>query len=371
VRLAVPRVVGLLIVVALAGYVFQVAPGIAGDRARRAAYAPLPFGPAAAVANPGSARPGAVFPDPGRTFVGVMTAEGLHDFGSATGFARATGYQPRAYQFSQGWADDPFDAAGLNRVARAGMMPIVAWEPWDFTVLPKSDALRGSQPKYRLNRIINGSFDAYIRSWAEGVKKLDYSIGIRFAHEMNGYWYPWAEQANGNAAGDYVRAWRHVHDIFTAEGATNVVWIWSPNVSYRNSTPLAELYPGDAYVDWVGFSGYYGTVGNEQYKSFDEIFEPSVAQVSAFTHKPIVITETGAIDNAGRKAEWIAQMFASLPNYADIIGVIWQEAVKETDWRVATSPAASRAFKAGAAEPRYDTYWQPASEPLLTVPGSG
>jgi mannan endo-1,4-beta-mannosidase len=308
-----------------------------------------------------------VFPAPGKTFLGIMTAEGTHDFTSLTAFARTTGYTPRAYQISEGWANDPFDAADLNKVARLGMMPIVAWEPWDYTIVPKSDQLRGDQPDYRLSRIIDGSFDDYIRSWARGVKGLDYTIGLRFAHEMNGYWYPWAEQANGNHPGDYVRAWRHVHDIFASVGATNVVWIWSPNVNYTNSTPFAELYPGDAYVDWIGFSGYYGTPSNETYKNFDQIFAGSIAEVQTITAKPIVITETGASDNAGRKAEWISQLFASLPRYPDIIGVIWQEAVKTVDWRIAVSPPAAAAYAVGAANPRYDVSWRPTSRPLLTL----
>ena len=37
---------------------------------------------------------------------------------------------------------------------------------------------------------------------------------LRPMHEMNGNWYPWAEGVNGNVAGDYVNAWRHVRAIF-------------------------------------------------------------------------------------------------------------------------------------------------------------
>ena len=183
-------------------------------------------------------------------------------------------------------------------------------------------------------------------------------VGIRFAHEMNGYWYPWAEQANGNRKGEYLLAWRHIHDIFEAEGATNVVWIWSPNISYENSTPLIDLYPGDTYVDWIGFSGYYGTGGNEEYKSFDELFAPSIDEVSRVTHKPIVIAETGAVDDAGRKAEWITELFESLPRHPEIIGVVWFEGVKQADWRVSVSAAATAAFAEGVADPRYQVTWQ-------------
>ena len=53
-------------------------------------------------------------------------------------------------------------------------------------------------------------------------------MAIRLDHEMNGSWYPWGERQcggnslNGNGKGDYVKMWRHVHDIFEAEGANAV-----------------------------------------------------------------------------------------------------------------------------------------------------
>ena len=39
---------------------------------------------------------------------------------------------------------------------------------------------------------------------------------LRFDWEMNGFWFPWSEGVNGNKPGEFVAAWRHVHDIFTA-----------------------------------------------------------------------------------------------------------------------------------------------------------
>jgi beta-mannanase len=190
---------------------------------------------------------------------------------------------------------------------------------------------------------------------------LRYPVAIRFAHEMNGFWYPWCEQANANSAGEYVAAWRHVHDLFSAAGATNVTWVWSPNLSYTNSTPLRELYPGDDYVDWLGLSGYYGTSGTEQYRTFDELYGPTIAELRRFTDKPLVITEMAATDNAGRKAEWIRDFFDSLPQHPDIIGFVWYEAIKETDWRIVSSPASAAAFAAGVADSRFEAQWTPRS----------
>ncbi|WP_267241863.1 glycoside hydrolase family 26 protein [Streptomyces sp. PR69] len=356
--------------VLLAGYAFVVGPQLAAEQQRRrAAAVDAALPPTAGLPPNGpdratdSAVPRGTFPERGEVFVGIMTGEGLHDLSEAADFTRRTGHRPQVYQFAQDWAHDRFDAERIDDVARRGMMPMLAWEPWDHRAEAEDPRLRGEQPAYRLSRIADGAFDPYIRAWAEGVASLDYPVGIRFAHEMNGYWYPWCEQSNDNRPGDYVRAWRHVHRIFERAGADNAVWVWSPNVHYANATPYERLYPGDAYVDWVGLSGYYGTVGKENYQSFDRIFSGSQARLRRLTAKPLVITEVAATDAAGRKAEWITGMFRSLPRHPGIIGVIWYQAVREIDWRVTTSRESVAAFARGVSAPRHRAPWSPYDDP--------
>lgn len=318
---------------------------------------PLPGGRAGGATAPtASPAPSPVpFPPPGRVFLGVQTNLGPYDFAAVDAFTAATRHAPSVLQFSQGWAEDQFDARRLTSIAERGMLPVVSWEPWDYKVRDATNT--GDQPAYRLSAIINGTYDGYVRSWATGIAALPFPVVVRFAHEMNGNWYPWCEQVNGNQPGDYVKAWRHVHDIFRAAGARNVTWLWSPNVSYPGAAPLRRLYPGDAYVDWIGLSGYYGTAGRQSYISFNQIFTGTFAQLRTFTRKPIVVTETGATNAAGQQARWITEMFAQLPSHPDVIGVIWFESTKEIDWRIAGTPAAAAAFARGAANARYDTPW--------------
>ncbi|MFE6746712.1 glycoside hydrolase family 26 protein [Kitasatospora purpeofusca] len=413
-RITVPRIVGLLALALLASYAFVLAPKY------NARHAPEPYAfsgkaptampdwlvaalsaPAPTAAATGAAAPGdtpgatpvptpsptggedtgspapapaepapaaAPFPAPGGAFMGLMTKAGPYDLAPVEEFATAVKHNPNVLEFSVGWWDKRFDRRIFDTVAERGIMPMVAWEPWDFHKESKVDKLRGEQPDYALSRIIGGEFDGYIKQWAEGVKNLGYPIALRFAHEMNGYWYPWAEQANGNRRGQYVQAWKHVHDLFRQAGADKVVWVWSPNIDYENATPLDSLYPGDDYVDWIGLSGYYGTVGLEKYASFEQIFEPTLKKLRTFSQKPVVITETAATDSSGQKARWIAEMFEQLPRHPDIIGLIWYEAVKEVDWRITASGPAAAAYAAGVSAPRYAGQWTVRSQPLLTVP---
>ena len=162
--------------------------------------------------------------------------------------------------------------------------------------------------------MIAGTFDSYIREFAEAARDWGHPFFLRFNWEMNGDWFPWSEGVNGNQPGEYVAAWRHVHDIFTAVGATNATWVWCPNVDPgQKLQDLASLYPGDDYVDWTGLDGYnWGTnpATPDGWKSFDQLFGSTYDAITETIapSKPMIIGEVGSTEYGGSKAAWIAEM---------------------------------------------------------------
>lgn len=219
----------------------------------------------------------------------------------------------------------------------------VTWEPWLY-----------SNPKaVNLSDVANGKYDAYLDSWASAAKSFGAEVWIRWAHEFNGNWYPWAIGENNKDARIYVRAFQRAHDRFTRAGAFNVRWIWCANAI---SVPDAEwndparAYPGDAYVDMVSIDGYnFGTATpGSRWQSFREIYERPYAELSRrFPNKPIMIGEIGCATVGGDKVEWIRDMDRQLRGpFKRFQGLVWFEAAKEADWRMLSSPqvlAASRA----------------------------
>jgi beta-mannanase len=215
-------------------------------------------------------------------------------------FVTAAGKPPRLIVTFHGWAYEGFPTVAVEAAAEAGAIPLITWNPWDYT--------RGvDQPAYSLRRIIGGRFDPYIRRFARAARAWDRPLFLRFAAEMNGDWLPWSEGVNGNRRGQFVGAWRHVHRIFTNVGASNVAWVWSPNVIYAGSTPLARLYPGDRYVDWLGVDGYnWGTVRpTTTWRSFRQVFGPTLTSLRRLSRKPIMLAEVGSTELGGNKARWI------------------------------------------------------------------
>ncbi len=362
---------GLLVATMLAGCGVDVpAPGLVETPARDAqGKAAGARGGAAASGGEGHApRPTATrpaplpspFPAPGQVFLGVTTPEGPYDLRQVDDFGSAVGQQPDVLLYAAGWAHDRFRADLLEDVRGKGLLPMVGWEPWDYRAPGDAAYNHGDQPKYALRRILAGEFDAYIDEWARGAAAFGSPMAIRFAHEMNGDWYPWAESVNGNSPGEYVKVWRYVHDRFTAAGADNVLWVWSPNREYETSQALAELYPGDEYVDWVGVVGYYGAAGTQlSAPSFDDVFGQTLSALRRVSSRPVVITETGGTQRYGRKTQWVREFFAGLKRHPEIIGFVWFEIDKEADWRVTSSPAPRRAFAEAMRDPRYGAALDP------------
>lgn len=226
------------------------------------------------------------------------------------------------------------------RALPAAVTPIITWEPFD--------ASRGGvdQSRYRLSAIADGAFDDYLRRWAADLRQVQRLVILRFAHEMNGDWYPWSEQVNGNGAGDYVRAWRHVYDLLRDAGVTTVQWMWSPNIEYQGSAPLDELYPGDDRVDLIGIDGYnWGTSDDgRDWQWPDDLFGPTVDRVRDLSPRPILISEVGSSEIGGNKAEWIERFADFLDDTPEVEGFVWFDYDKETDWRIDSSVESAGAF---------------------------
>ena len=246
-----------------------------------------------------------------------------------------------------GWPFAPSPDLELIRAVTArGSLPLITWEPWDYT--------RGvDQPAYSLANIARGDFDAYIDRWAHDLGSLGTPVYVRFAHEMDGDAYPWSARQNGNTPTAYIEAWRRVVDRFRALGASNVRFVWCPNVTWTGSSRVsyAELFPGDGYVDVLGLDGYNG--GREVdwggWQSFAAIVDTSLNALAALSSRAIWLCEIGSAEAGGDKAAWIAEMWAALAQRPRVTGLVWFNEAREADWRLDSSPAALQAMRGGLA----------------------
>ncbi len=224
-------------------------------------------------------------------------------------------------QFYQDWRGEGegslFQEEWLRRIQELGGVPMITWMPEDVRDRLSAGRLFEPQEKFALRRIAEGEFDEYISQWARSAADYGEPFLLRWAHEMNGnnMWpFPWVTGTYGNrqynTPEEYAQAWRHIHDIFKREGATNVLWVWCPDTE-GDLGMFDSLYPGDEYVDWVGLDGYnWGEKGNHGWRTFREIFQSGYNRaLEVAPQKPILVAEFGSKGDGDQKARWMAETF--------------------------------------------------------------
>lgn len=184
--------------------------------------------------------------------------------------------------------------------------------------------------------ILNGEYDSYFTRYAQAIAKFEHPVLLRFGNEMNGDWCIYSAYHTGKDTEIYKQCYRYIHDIFSKNGANNVLWVWNPNErSFPDFTwnAMEMYYPGNDYVDIIGLTGYNtGTYyKGEHWRSFDEIYSGMYQKYQAMFSQPLMITEFGCSGIGGDKAAWIQNMFTVLPKYPAIKVAIWWNGC---DWAV-------------------------------------
>ncbi|WP_437680714.1 glycoside hydrolase family 26 protein [Sorangium sp. So ce131] len=244
---------------------------------------------------------------PTRLLYGAHDGGLPREIGGFLALEEAVGQTLLLAQIYAAWGDGA-DQAFPSRAARAiwavGSVPVITWEPWLSAFQRPSWSLRPAATRDHggLTDIADGKYDAYVDGWAKAAAEHGHPILLRFAHEMNdGYRYPWGPVNNPNPE-EFIRAWRHVVGRFRAAGATNVLWVWAPSVSYEN---YWEYYPGNEWVDWVatGVLNYGTAVRWSKWYSFQELFARHYERLAPLG-KPMMIAEFGTLAAGGDRARW-------------------------------------------------------------------
>lgn len=133
---------------------------------------------------------------------------------------------------------------------------------------------------------VNTQFNTTIDQICGVLKDLQTSgvgaVCIRPFHEMNGNWFWWGTQ--NFTPSQFIAMWRYFYNrVVTTNGLTNLVWCYTINAGI-SSLP-DNRYPGDAYVDIVGYDLYSSDPGGDtaDYNTM----------LSTYPNKPLWMSEFG------------------------------------------------------------------------------
>lgn len=158
-----------------------------------------------------------------------------------------------------------------------------------------------------MNQILPGGayherFNAYLDMVAEYAHQVDGTILFRPFHENTGSWFWWGKafcepetyKSVFKYTVEYLRDEKDVH---------NILYVYGPGSEAATLAEYEERYPGDAYVDMVGFDTYDSNpVTDEEGYTFQTNFENTVRLTDEFAKlhgKLFAVTETGITSDQG------------------------------------------------------------------------
>ncbi len=309
----------------------------------------------AALIIPGAAGPvGAAGPtDPERTLALGVSRLDDRNIAEYQAHVAAAGRAPAIWSIWSDWGGPDREFPSLEFLSQLDpiTVPMIFWQP----VNPN----RLTSDRYRYQAIVNGRHDRYIRRFAQDAAAYGQPVLLRFAHEMDGPWFPWSVTWFDNSPKRFIAAWRRIHRLFREEGATNVKFVWSPNQPCGQCTRYAKIYPGNKYVDYVAFSAFNWSKP-KRWQSLLKTLTPGMVAMGKLTSKPVIIAETGSSSKGGDKAAWIATGYpAVLARWPRLKAIVYFDinakalVSNQRDWRLEKPAGALDAYRALLADPRF------------------
>jgi len=253
------------------------------------------------------------------SYLGVYEPTSPQSYSGVEEFSRLIGRRPNIAVYYSAWWE-PFQSAFARAAEAQSAIPMVQIEP------------RGVS----LADITSGDYDSYLRAYASAVRSFGRPVILSFGHEMNADWYSWGYRHTSAAV--FVAAWRHIHELFAAMGASNVTWLWTVNVvNGRNVSAIRAWWPGAHMVNWVGVDGHYF----QSAIRFSGLFDATLAQIRRLTRDPVLIAETGIAPFVA--TERITDLFAGAQAHR-LLGVVWFD-VTGHNIRIEGDPSAIALFR--------------------------
>ncbi len=225
----------------------------------------------------------------------------------------------------------------LAQVRRGGVVT-VSWHPrnpltggtaWDVS---DSSVVRSILPGGAMHR----KFLLWMKNLSAFLQSLRDEDGqgvpiiFRPLHENNGSWFWWGQKLC--SAEEYKALWCTLQDHLLADGLTNLLWSYSPNMGLRDESagwpsPLdyfLDRYPGDERVDIIGLDAYQW--GTEQ--DFTRQLNDDLSLLCSYAEQSrrlVALTECG-LKNLPDPTWWTRVLKPQTDKYPISYFLVWRNA---------------------------------------------
>ena len=110
-------------------------------------------------------------------------------------------------------------------------------------------------------------------------------------HENNGSWFWWGQRLCSDE--EYHALWCMLQDHLLADGLTNILWSYSPNMMGFDEATFLRRYPGDDRVDIIGLDAYQQPNGEANFIRQTNADLDVLCSYAAKAHRLVALTECG------------------------------------------------------------------------------
>ncbi|MFN3405911.1 MAG: carbohydrate-binding protein [Cytophagaceae bacterium] len=160
--------------------------------------------------------------------------------------------------------------------------------------------------------VTGGAYNAQLDALANWIKSISPKpVYLRIGYEFDGQYL--------NNPSVYRNAWIYIVNRFRSQNVQNVAYVWQAASGNGGVNYLMQWYPGDEYVDWVGYS-HFEFDGN-RFEGAD------IFTIARNKRKPVMIAEAMArgfrLDNATHaNAAWsgyFTRLFNKIQQNIDVV----------------------------------------------------
>lgn len=150
----------------------------------------------------------------------------------------------------------------------------------------------------QLGSIIVGSADPAIQELGEWIIATGRPVFLRIGYEFDGSWNHYDPE-------QFKKAWIYLVEYFDNLDVRNVAYVWQAHGG--NTANIGRWYPGDEYVNWMGYSNFDEPNPGVNILAFAELHNKPVMIAEA---TPRVDLKTG--DGAAIWANWYEPLFEKI-----------------------------------------------------------
>lgn len=216
----------------------------------------------------------------------------------------------------------------INQYQRGGMVslswharnPLTGGDAWDVkdTTVVKSILPGGANHE---------KFSGWLDKVAGFINSLQTAEGVKVPvlfrpwHEHTGSWFWWGEKLC--TPDDYKTLWHMTVDSLQAKGVDNALYAYSPGTEPKDTTEYLKKYPGDEYIDVIGFDTYQ--FDRDAFLAGLDRSLSIVDSIAQTHHKVIAVTEAG-YEGIPDAKWWTGTLLPALEKYPVAYVLVWRNA---------------------------------------------